>query len=78
MVEDHDGVANDATETYALPHAEQFWPMRILRGDSRRVQVYNVYVIHRKKTLSARPRPTHCDKNILVVSVGRRGFPTAL
>jgi len=24
VVEDHGGVANNATETYALPHAEQF------------------------------------------------------
>jgi len=52
MVEDHDGVADDATETNALPHAEQFQPIslrhrhaekqlrpvRMLRGDA---DVYN-------------------------------------
>jgi hypothetical protein len=29
MVEDHDGVAGDATETNALPHAEQFQPISL-------------------------------------------------
>jgi len=31
---------HDATETDALPHVEQFRPMRMLRGDARCVYVY--------------------------------------
>jgi len=32
---------HDVTETVALPHAEQFWPMRMLRGETRSLYIDN-------------------------------------